>query len=72
MDMSEVMGYVNYRCRGPGFPLSCDESVANLVGSVENRTTEINKVEVLHLTLCVLIYACVLSIKKYIYCMTVD
>ena len=72
MDMPEAMGYVNYRCRGPGFPLSCDESVAKLAGSVENRTTEINKVEVLlqYLTsVCVNICMC---IKYEIYCMTVN
>ena len=62
MDRLETMGYENYRCRGPEFPLPCTESVANLAGAVENRTTEINKVEVWYLTLCV----CVLCMHVYL------
>jgi hypothetical protein len=46
MEQLKTDGYVNYRCRGPAFPLSCTDSVAKLDGSEENRQSEIINVEV--------------------------
>lgn len=40
MDQLAADGYVNYRCRGPGFPLICNDSVARLDGSEENPQSE--------------------------------
>ena len=46
MEQLRTEGYVNYRCRGPAFPLNCTESVAPLDGSEENRQSEVINVEV--------------------------
>ena len=46
MEQLRIEGYVNYRCRGPAFPLNCTESVAPLDGSEENPQSEVINVEV--------------------------
>ena len=46
MDQLAADGYVNYRCRGPGFPLICNDSVARLDGSEENPQSETIFIEV--------------------------
>ena len=41
MDMPSLMNYTNLRCRGPHFPLPCDEEGSALFGSGEYTETEI-------------------------------
>ena len=66
MSREELDGYVNYRCRGPSFPLACNDT--RLDGSEENPQTMFNKVEVqskqrgrgiLSVCVCVYVYTCV-------------
>jgi hypothetical protein len=68
--------YVNYRCRGPAFPLNCTDSVARLDGSEENRQSEIINVEVYtctpHVLLPVTVSRSVLLCCMHVYYMYVS
>ena len=47
MEQLKTEGYINYRCRGPLFPLNCTESVSPLDGTEQNPQSETVNVEVL-------------------------
>jgi hypothetical protein len=65
MEQLKTDGYVNYRCRGPAFPLNCTDSVATLDGSEENRQSQIINVEVYACTYTVIITLCLCVIHVH-------